>query len=93
MSNMSNKNIRLLSDLGAEFKRTRKKLGISASALAQKAGRSRYTLYRLEKGEEVSTGTLLDFLLAMGCSLSIESSGLPSLEEMRQRFNFEETDE
>jgi HTH-type transcriptional regulator/antitoxin HipB len=90
---MTYKNIRFIADLGFEFRRTRKARGIKTTELAKAAGCSRDMLYRLENGEEITTGALLDFLRAMDCTISIEPSGLPTLEEMQQRFNQEESDD
>lgn len=50
------------------------------------SGRSRDLLHRLETEGEVTTAALLDVLRAMGYTLRLEKTGLPSLEEMRARF-------
>ena len=54
--------------------------------MAARAGRSRDILYRLERGEDVTVSALMDFLRALGLSLSLQPAGLPTLEEMQRRF-------
>ena len=55
--------------------------------VANRAGRSRNILHRLERGEDVTVASLFDILRAMGLTVRLESLGMPTLDEMRQRFS------
>lgn len=78
--------IRTLNDLGRVLNAQRRKARKPATEIARHAGRSRDILYRAERGEGITTGALLDLLRAMGLAISIVPAGMPTLEEMRERF-------
>lgn len=78
--------IRTQQDLGSTLRALRKTDHLRAVAVAQHAGVSRDVLHRLEKGGDVTVSSLLAVLSAMGYVLRLEKAGLPTLEEMRQRF-------
>lgn len=78
--------IRLPSDLGDALKRHRKTHKLKVTAIAEKSGRSRDTIHRLERGEDVTVKSLFDILRAMGLCIRLETAGMPSLAEMRERF-------
>jgi HTH-type transcriptional regulator/antitoxin HipB len=78
--------IRLQDDLGQELRRRREAVGLSKSALAQRAGKVREVIYRLESGEDVAVSSLLAVLAALGLALRIEEAGLPTMEEVAARF-------
>jgi HTH-type transcriptional regulator/antitoxin HipB len=78
--------IRLPADLGQAVHQARKARGLKATAIAERAGRARSILYRLERGEDVSVAALLDILRAMGLGLRVEPLGPPTLAEVRRRF-------
>lgn len=78
--------IRLPTDLGHTVRTERKQRRLRATDIARHSGRSRDVLNRLERGEDVTVSSLLDILRAMGLCLRIEPAGLPTLEEMQQRF-------
>lgn len=78
--------IRLPKDLGNVVKSARKELGVKTTDIAKHSGRSRDTLNRLERGEDVTVSSLMDILAAMGLVLRIERAGLPTLDEMTARF-------
>lgn len=78
--------IRLPSDLSRTVHQARKASGLKATVIAERAGRARSILYRLERGEDVSVASLLDILRAMGLGLRIEPLGPPTLAEVRRRF-------
>ena len=59
---------------------------ISATELAQRSGRSRDLIWRLESGRDVSSSALFDVLRVLGSALQVTAPGLPTLEEMRERF-------
>jgi HTH-type transcriptional regulator / antitoxin HipB len=78
--------IRNPADLAQAVVRARKASPLKATEIAQRAGRARSLLYRLEQGEDVTVGALLDLLRAMNLTIRLEPLGLPSLEEVRRRF-------
>jgi len=62
-----------LTGIGAQVRRRRKALRISAVAAAEAAGISRVTLHRIEKGEPaVTLGAYLRVLIALGLDLTLE---------------------
>jgi transcriptional regulator with XRE-family HTH domain len=78
--------IRTLHDLGSRIAQLRKSLRVTATAVAQKSGRSRDILYRLERGEDVAASSLLDILRALGYQLELAPARAPTLDEVRERF-------
>ncbi len=78
--------IRLPQDLGKAIKDARKELGLKTTDVARHSGRSRDVLHRLERGDDVTVSSLMTILAAMGLVLRIERLGLPTLEEMTERF-------
>ena len=78
--------IRTQKDLGLTLKNARKALGIKTTDIARHCGRSRDVLNRLERGGDVNVSSLMDILSAMGLVLKIERAGLPTIEEMTERF-------
>lgn len=78
--------IRTQEDLGNTLRTLRKAQGLRAVAVAQHAGVSRDVLHRLEKGGDVTVSSLLAVLSALGYGVRLEKAGLPTLDEMRQRF-------
>jgi len=78
--------IRLPQDLGKAVKNARKELGLKTTEIAKHCGRSRDVLNRLERGDDVTVSSLLAILAAMGLVLRIERAGLPTLQEMTERF-------
>ncbi|MDN4588467.1 transcriptional regulator [Xenophilus aerolatus] len=78
--------IRLPDDLGQLLRARREELGLSKSALADKAGKVREVIYRLEAGEEATVSSLLAVAAALGLSLRLERTGLPSASEVSARF-------
>lgn len=58
--------------LGQRIRAQRKGLGVSATALAESAGMSRLTVYRIEHGEaSVTMGAYLNALAALGMDLAV----------------------
>lgn len=67
---------KLLLELGGKIRERRKELKISATAVAESAGMSRPTLYRIEMGEaSVTLGAYLSVIMALGLKLSLEDAG------------------
>jgi transcriptional regulator with XRE-family HTH domain len=78
--------IRLQDELGQALKREREAARLSKSELAQRAGKVREVIYRLEAGEDVTVSSLLAVLAALGLVLRIDRAGLPTMEEVAARF-------
>jgi HTH-type transcriptional regulator / antitoxin HipB len=78
---------RLSSELGDALRLRREELGLSKTAAAERAGRVREVIYRLERGEESSVSSLLDVLRALNLVMHIEPAGLPTLEQVSAAFN------
>ncbi|MDR2241125.1 MAG: helix-turn-helix domain-containing protein [Zoogloeaceae bacterium] len=84
--------INLLSELGSVLKAQRKAAGLSKTKLAQRAGKVREVIYRLESGEDVTVSSLLAVLGALGLTLQISKDGLPTMQEVAARFAQDEDD-
>lgn len=84
--------IRLADELGQCLRDRREALGLSKSGLAEKAGKVREVVYRLEAGEDTTVSSLLAVLAAMGLAIRIERVGLPTAEEVAARFMDEDDD-
>lgn len=78
--------IRLPDELGRALSERRKALGLSKSGLAEKAGKVREVVYRLEAGEDTTVSSLMAVLGALGLALRLERVGLPTAEEVSRRF-------
>ena len=78
--------IRLLSDLAQDLRGRREAMGMSKTDLADKAGKVREVIYRLEGGEDTTVSSLLAVLGALGLAIRLERVGLPSAEEVARRF-------
>lgn len=85
--------IRLPKDLGTALQQRRKAAKLSVTAVAQRAGKARDVVYRLERGDEASVSSLMAVLNAMGLVLRVESAGLPTLQEVQARFAADEDDD
>jgi HTH-type transcriptional regulator/antitoxin HipB len=77
--------IRLIADVGLQVRAIRQETKIRTTLIAEKSGRSRDVLNRLEKGRDVSLTSLLAILAAMDKTIEIVPLGLPTREEMRRR--------
>ena len=83
-------NIRLSDELGRALQARRKALRMGKSELAQRAGKVREVVYRLEAGEDTTVSSLMAVLAALGLSLRLQRSGLPSAQEVARRFQDDE---
>ncbi|MEY4765493.1 MAG: hypothetical protein RI907_2166 [Pseudomonadota bacterium] len=83
---------RLPSELGELLQQRREALGLSKKATAERAGRVREVIYRLEGGQEASVSSLLDVLRALKLVMRIEPAGLPTMEDIAATFNRDEDD-
>lgn len=78
--------VRLPDELGHQLRERREALGLSKSELAQRAGKVREVIYRLEAGKDSTVSSLMAVLAALGLSLRLERVGLPTAEEVSRRF-------
>jgi len=78
--------IRILGELASQLKAQREAARLSKSELAQRAGKVREVVYRLESGEDVTVSSLLAVLGGMGLALQIVKAGLPTMQEVAARF-------
>jgi HTH-type transcriptional regulator / antitoxin HipB len=83
-------NIRLPDELGRQLQARREALGLSKSALAEKSGKVREVIYRLEAGQESTVSSLLAVMGALGLVLRVERAGLPTASEVAARFRDED---
>ena len=79
-------NIRLPDELGQQLQAHRKALGLSKSALAERAGKVREVIYRLEAGEDTTVSSLMAVMGALGLVMRMERAGLPTASEVAARF-------
>lgn len=84
--------VRLPAELGHQLLERRKALGLSKSELAQRAGKVREVVYRLEAGQDSTVSSLLAVLGALGLALRLEPAGLPTAEEVARRFRMDADD-
>ena len=82
--------IRLSDELGRQLIERRKALGLTKSELAQRAGKVREVIYRLEAGEDSTVSSFLAVLGALGLALHLEPVGLPSAQEVARRFQMDD---
>jgi transcriptional regulator with XRE-family HTH domain len=85
--------IRLPDELGLQLLARRKALGMSKSELAQRAGKVREVIYRLEAGEDTAVSSLLAVLAGLGLALRLEPVGLPSAEDVARRFQMDDDED
>ncbi|WP_144632098.1 helix-turn-helix domain-containing protein [Bordetella genomosp. 13] len=78
--------IRLLSELAPLLKAKREAAGLSKTELAQRAGKVREVIYRLESGEDVTVSSLLAVLAGLGLALQITNAGMPTMQEIARHF-------
>ena len=86
-------NIRLPDELGVQLRQQRETLGLSKSELADKAGKVREVIYRLEAGQDATVSSLLAVLGALGLALRLEPAGLPSASDVARRFLLDDDDD
>lgn len=84
--------IRLSVELGEAIRAERKSARLKATDIAIRSGRARNVLYRLERGEDITVGSLMDILRAMNLTIRLERLGMPTLDEVQRRFAQDEDD-
>lgn len=70
----------------------REELGITKKGLADRAGKVREVIYRIEAGQDVTVSSLVDVLRVLGMKLAIVPAGIPSIEEVANAFNESDDD-
>lgn len=85
--------IRFPDELGQLLRERREALGLGKKQLAERAGKVREVIYRLEAGEDVTVSSLLAVLSALGMGMRIERAGMPTQEEVTARFLRDEDDD
>ena len=85
--------IRLPDELATQLRAQREAQGLSKSELADKAGKVREVIYRLEAGQDTTVSSLLAVLGALGLALRLERAGLPSAADIARRFQADEEDD
>lgn len=88
-----NDKLRTPSDLAQALQAQRKVQGLSVTAAAERAGKTRDVIYRLENGEDVTVASLMALLGALGLALRLEKAGMPSLQDVQKRFGSDEDDD
>jgi len=83
---------RLPTELGDLLRQRREALGLGKKAVAERAGRVREVVYRLEGGAEASVSSLFDVLRALNLVMHIEPAGLPTMEDVAAAFNRDDDD-
>jgi DNA-binding phage protein len=83
-------NIRLPDELGRQLQAYRTALKMGKTELAEKAGKVREVVYRLEAGEDTTVSSLMAVLGALGLAIRLERVGLPSAQEVARRFQEDE---
>lgn len=82
--------IRLSDELGEQIRLRREALGMNKSQLAERAGKVREVIYRLETGEDTTVSSLLAVLSALRLGMRLEPVGLPTAEDVARRFQADE---
>ena len=77
---------RLIPDLGARFRALREELKWTQQRLSTRAGVSRDTIHRLERGEVVDASSLTRLLDAMGQRITFEKKPALRAADMRRLF-------
>jgi transcriptional regulator with XRE-family HTH domain len=85
--------IRFPDELGIRVQAQREALGLSKTELAQRAGKVREVVYRIERGEDVTLSSLMAVLAALGLVVWLERAGLPIMQEVAARFSLDEDED
>jgi predicted transcriptional regulator len=83
---------KLPGELGAQVAARRKQLGLTKKALAERAGKVREVIYRIEDGQDVTVSSLVDVLRVLGLKLALAPAGIPSIEDVAKVFSEDEDD-
>lgn len=89
---MADTTIRLPDELGRWLKAQREAQGLTKKALADRAGKVREVIYRLEAGDDVAVSSLFAVLAALGLVMRLGPGGLPTMHEVAARFAEDDDD-
>jgi len=92
MSSMKD-TIRLPADLGRAIKAERLAAKLSVTEVAEKAGRVRDVIYRIEQGKDTSTTSLFAVLSVLKLQVRLEKQGMPTLQDVQARFGGQEDED
>lgn len=84
---------KLPAELSAQVVARREQLGITKKGLADRAGKVREVIYRIEDGQDVTVSSLVDVLRVLGLKLALVPAGIPSIEDVAKAFNEDEDDD
>ena len=84
---------KLPAELSAQVVARREQLGITKKGLADRAGKVREVIYRIEDGQDVTVSSLVDVLRVLGLKLALVPVGIPSIEDVAKAFNEDEDDD
>jgi HTH-type transcriptional regulator / antitoxin HipB len=84
---------KLPTELSAQVVARREQLGITKKGLADRAGKVREVIYRIEDGQDVTVSSLVDVLRVLGVKLALVPAGIPSIEDVAKAFNEDEDDD
>ncbi len=79
-------------DIGLILKEQREARGLSKRELAAQSNRVREVIYRLEAGQESTVSSLMAVTRALGLRIRFERAGMPTMEELAERFARDDDD-
>lgn len=79
-------------DIGLILKEHRETQGLSKTELATLSNRVREVIYRLEAGQESTVSSLMTVTRALGLRIRFERAGMPTMEELAERFARDDDD-
>ncbi|MBC7666468.1 MAG: helix-turn-helix domain-containing protein [Caulobacter sp.] len=77
----------LPAELSVQIAARRGQLGLTKKGLAERAGKVREVIYRIEEGQDVNVSSLVDVLRVLGLKLALVPAGIPSMEDVAKVFN------
>jgi transcriptional regulator with XRE-family HTH domain len=82
--------VALPAELSAQVIARREQLGLTKKGLAERAGKVREVIYRIEEGQDVNVSSLVDVLRVLGLKLALVPAGIPSMEAVAKAFGEDE---
>jgi len=84
---------KLPAELSAQVVARREQMGLTKKGLADRAGKVREVIYRIEEGQDVTVSSLMDVLRVLGLKLVLVPAGIPSIEDVAKAFNEDEDED
>jgi ribosome-binding protein aMBF1 (putative translation factor) len=78
--------------LAGQVRARREQLGLTKKGLAERAGKVREVIYRIEDGQDVTVSSLVDVLRVLGLKLALVPAGIPSMEDVAEAFSRDDDD-